>query len=224
MEFVAHPMAGSADWQAPRALTQGSLPRAPVAADVEVVQQRPPAGRIEAGSGFNFWDMLDIVNPLQHIPLVNLVYREISGDEIGPVARIAGGTLFGGVPGLVYNVIDAGVEWASGATMSEHVMALIDGDGAADEPVVSVASVASVTPPPAESPPETTRRRQAPGFSLTEHAIEIGPARQQPDPPAREPTARDVYQALPEGLDARLILQLQALERLEQEKQAAGAE
>ncbi|MEP4884867.1 MAG: hypothetical protein ABJ215_00715, partial [Alphaproteobacteria bacterium] len=42
------------------------------------------------GEGF-FSTLLDIVNPLQHIPLVSSLYREITGDEISPSARIVGG-------------------------------------------------------------------------------------------------------------------------------------
>ncbi|MQX35342.1 hypothetical protein [Roseospira navarrensis] len=45
---------------------------------------------------FSFWDVLDIFNPLQHIPLVSTLYRELTGDEIGGFARIAGGALYGG--------------------------------------------------------------------------------------------------------------------------------
>src|SRR3546814_6236130 len=43
-----------------------------------------------------FGDFLDIINPLQHIPLVSTLYRAITGDEISPHARILGATLFGG--------------------------------------------------------------------------------------------------------------------------------
>jgi gas vesicle protein len=48
---------------------------------------------------FSFWDLVDVVNPLQHIPVVNNIYRKVTGDEIGSVARVAGGVLFGGVVG-----------------------------------------------------------------------------------------------------------------------------
>jgi len=47
------------------------------------------------GEGF-FSTLLDVINPLQHIPLVSTLYREITGDEISPSARILGGGLFGG--------------------------------------------------------------------------------------------------------------------------------
>ena len=43
---------------------------------------------------FSFGDFLDIINPLQHIPIISSFYREITGDEISPHARVIGDTLF----------------------------------------------------------------------------------------------------------------------------------
>ncbi|MEQ8427368.1 MAG: hypothetical protein RLT87_12835 [Gammaproteobacteria bacterium] len=51
-----------------------------------------------------FADLLDIINPLQHIPLVGSIYRHITGDEIKPVMKIAGGALFGGPLGAAISV------------------------------------------------------------------------------------------------------------------------
>lgn len=41
--------------------------------------------------GLNFWDFLDIINPLQHIPVISTIYRQITGDEIGAAAKVIGG-------------------------------------------------------------------------------------------------------------------------------------
>lgn len=54
----------------------------------------------EVMESLSFWDVVDIFNPLQHIPIVNLIYRELTGDEINGAAQVAGGALFGGVVGL----------------------------------------------------------------------------------------------------------------------------
>ena len=43
-----------------------------------------------------FGDVLDLVNPLQHLPVVSTVYRKLTGDVITPAMDIAGGALFGG--------------------------------------------------------------------------------------------------------------------------------
>ena len=45
---------------------------------------------------FGFGDLVDMVNPLQHIPLVSTLYRDLTGDSIGPAARVIGGPLYGG--------------------------------------------------------------------------------------------------------------------------------
>lgn len=86
-----------------------------------------------AEEDFSFGDLLDIINPLQHIPLINGIYRDLTGDNIGYVAKLAGGTLFGaGVPGLITSFIDVAVEDSSGKDIGEHVLAMLrDSDGGA---------------------------------------------------------------------------------------------
>ena len=65
-------------------------------------------------------DAVDVVNPLQHIPLVSDYYREITGDEIGYLPKVIGGTLmssligFGAVYGLAASVLDVGINEATG--------------------------------------------------------------------------------------------------------------
>lgn len=47
-------------------------------------------------AGFDFFDLLDVVNPLQHIPVIGDIYRGITDDEIGGFASVVGSTLFTG--------------------------------------------------------------------------------------------------------------------------------
>lgn len=72
----------------------------------------PPtqAGK-DDGTKLGFGDLLDIINPLHHIPLVGTIYRSISGDAINPVMKIAGGALFGGPIGAAMSI--AGVAYNS---------------------------------------------------------------------------------------------------------------
>ena len=53
--------------------------------------------------------IIDIINPLQHIPVINTIYRQITGDEISDVARIAGDTLYGGPIGTAVAIADVAV-------------------------------------------------------------------------------------------------------------------
>ncbi len=54
--------------------------------------------------GLSFRDLLDLVNPLQHIPFVGNFYRKLTGDTIDPALRVAGGALFGGPLGALLSV------------------------------------------------------------------------------------------------------------------------
>ncbi|MEQ8284220.1 hypothetical protein [Thalassospira sp.] len=76
--------------------------------------------------GFEFTDFLDVINPLQHIPGVGMVYRSLTGDELGNGARVVGGGLFGGVFGLAGAAIDAVVDAVTGEDTGAHVMAFVE--------------------------------------------------------------------------------------------------
>lgn len=96
----------------------------------------------------SFWDLLDVINPLQHIPLVNDVYREMTGDKIGIAARLSGGALFGGVIGLIGAAVNGVLEESTGATAGGHVLALFRDDAAPD---ASGTALAQAVPPPASA-------------------------------------------------------------------------
>lgn len=81
-----------------------------------------------AEQGYGLYDVLDVINPLQHIPVVNLLYRGITGDEMGAPARILGSSLYGGPVGAVMAVIDTVVEQETGRTMAGNAIALAGGD------------------------------------------------------------------------------------------------
>ena len=76
--------------------------------------------------GFTFADILDVINPLQHIPGVSKIYRELTGDEIGDAPRVLGGAIFGGVAGLLGASINSLVRRESGMDIEDHVVALLE--------------------------------------------------------------------------------------------------
>jgi hypothetical protein len=84
----------------------------------------------------SFWDVLDVFNPLQHIPLLSSVYREVTGDTIKPAAKLIGGTLFGGVYGLAAASVDVAVQGTTGKDIGEHAIALATGEP--DEPGAAI--------------------------------------------------------------------------------------
>lgn len=77
----------------------------------------------------SFWDFLDVINPLQHIPIVNNLYREATGDKIGVAARLVGGALFGlGPLGLVAAAANCVLEESTGRDAGGHALALFRDD------------------------------------------------------------------------------------------------
>lgn len=88
---------------------------------------------------FSFKDFVDIVNPLQHIPVLNLVYREATGDKISSFAQVAGGAIYGGMVGLVSGIANAIFQDETGKDMGGTVLAALTGDEArkASQPIPS---------------------------------------------------------------------------------------
>jgi len=75
----------------------------------------------------SFADLLDIFNPLQHIPGVSTLYRELTGDTISAGAQIAGGVLFGGPIGLIASIANAVIEQETGKDVGANLFAAVTG-------------------------------------------------------------------------------------------------
>lgn len=78
----------------------------------------------------SFGEILDIINPLHHLPIVGGIYRQMTGDTISPVARIAGGALFGGPIGAVAALANAAIQEHSGQDFTGNVMTAFNGSSA----------------------------------------------------------------------------------------------
>lgn len=89
--------------------------------------------------GFDFKDLLDIVNPLQHLPIVGTIYRAVTGDALAPGPRILGGTLFGGIAGFVSAIANAVYENETGKDFGDTALALFTDDGAPGPAVATAA-------------------------------------------------------------------------------------
>lgn len=72
--------------------------------------------------GFTFGDLIDVVNPLQHIPVVSTMYREASEDSIAAAPRVLGSTLFFGPVGLATAVVNVMIEESTGKDIGEHMV------------------------------------------------------------------------------------------------------
>ncbi len=110
---------------------------APAAASPTGAGTPPSLARPFGDDGLTFGDLLDAINPLQHIPVVGTLYRAITGDRIDPASRLAGGTLFGGPIGLAVAAVNTVVETVTGKDVGDQVVALFsaseaNGDGPAE--------------------------------------------------------------------------------------------
>ncbi len=71
---------------------------------------------------FQFHDVIDVINPLQHIPLVSTAYRNLTGDELHPLSNIIGGALYGGPVGAVTGTMNAVSKIQTGKDIGEHAL------------------------------------------------------------------------------------------------------
>ncbi|MEQ8345733.1 MAG: hypothetical protein RIB84_11855 [Sneathiellaceae bacterium] len=78
--------------------------------------------------GLTFDSLLDAVNPLHHIPIVNSIYTELTGDKIAPGPSVIGGLLFGGAIGVVGSVANAAFEAIAGDTVGGLAMSAFRDD------------------------------------------------------------------------------------------------
>jgi hypothetical protein len=152
--------------------------------------RRPPVDGLWGRDGFGFDDLLDVVNPLQHLPGIGQLYRHLTGDDIGVLPQIAGGLLFGGPLGAAASMVSAGIEAGTGKTPAAHALAALQEDASA---------------PPA--PPGRVARAYAPPPPPTPHAVAPAPPAPAAGAPAEPASA--VLDPRLSGTAARLLAELE---------------
>ena len=95
---------------------------------------------------FGFKDLLDIVNPLQHLPVIGSIYRYLTGDEPSGGARIVGDAIYGGPIGFGVGVVSTMLTDGDGRDLGERVLASVFG------PRGDSASPTAVAQAPASAP------------------------------------------------------------------------
>ncbi len=118
-------------------------------------------------SGFSFGDLLDIVNPLQHIPVVSTIYRAITGDKIGTPEQIAGDTLYGGMIGFLASVADSAFQAVTGKNVGDTVLAFLTGSDSTQ--------VASASPPTKVASAQTNTANDTAQTAVTPASAVSGP-------------------------------------------------
>lgn len=82
-------------------------------------------------NGYQFGDVIDVVNPLHHLPVIGTLYRKLTGDEIHPASQIIGGAIFGGPMGFVGGTANAVSRIQTGKDITDHA---IQFTGLSDQP------------------------------------------------------------------------------------------
>jgi hypothetical protein len=103
-----------------------------------------------AHGGFSFKDLLDIVNPLQHLPIIGSIYRYLTGDEPSGGSRIIGDAIYGGPIGFGVSVATTILfNDSEGHDLGERVLAKVFGprDEAPDGTATAVATNAAPAAP-----------------------------------------------------------------------------
>ena len=98
-----------------------------------IVDETPGARRLFFGADGEFgWDdFLDVINPLQHIPIVAQIYRAVTGDEINGAAQLIGAIPLGplGMIGTMGAVADLAVKDTTGKDIGDNLEAMLFGPG-----------------------------------------------------------------------------------------------
>lgn len=141
-----------------RALRQAPPPEEAIEDDIETPSSPTAAPPLEKKSGIKWWskenfsfkDILDILNPLQHLPVISTLYRAWTGEGIGGVARLVGGAIYGragGFLGMATSVVNAAIGVFTGKDIGERVYAAVFGDPKASETKALAHASAPVSPP-----------------------------------------------------------------------------
>ncbi len=115
-----------------------------------------------------FGEVLDVINPLQHIPLVSTLYRSLTGDTISPAARIVGGALYGGPIGAGVAMAGAIVEQSAGAPVETLALRGLGLEGGGEATALASAGtgpgglIAEATTAPATRAADATPASAAP--------------------------------------------------------------
>ena len=196
------------------------------AADAFDVEKGTMGGYTQAATeDLTFSDLVDLINPLQHIPGVSQVYRALTGDTIKPAVKVMGGLVFGGPAGLLLGAGGAVVDSMLGDPLARVADAALGTNSSRPSPATSIAAA---TAPTLESavitPPDTTALQQV--AELPKRATNPGepvlPQSVRPDEapaPAAEPKA-----AGPADIGAAGEATLAALMAASQPRDLKGAE
>lgn len=90
------------------------------------------------GDGLTFRDVVDAVNPLNHIPIISDLFASATGHKASTASKLVGGTLLGGPIGFAASLATVIFENSTGRSPAQAVYAAVTGE--------ETTQVASATP------------------------------------------------------------------------------
>jgi hypothetical protein len=137
-------------------LAQSAVPSSSVPSSAippsAVADAGPSAAKPQEGFFHHLWN---VINPLQHVPVIGTIYRAITGEHLDAVEKIAGDTLYGGLWGAVSSVADVAFEGLTGKSFEDTALALFKSDSSpklASTKVVAPTITADISLPSVDLP------------------------------------------------------------------------
>lgn len=131
----------------------------PEALKADFSKQAKESGKAALSPGeedsFSFTDVLNIINPLHHLPVISTLYQHMTGDRATGVPNAIGDLLYGGLLGgpigVATSAANLALEGATGKDLGDHVYAMLEGESSAGQ--VADKAVAKPDEKPFEPPP-----------------------------------------------------------------------
>jgi|GEM_PF-1676523 len=129
--------------------------------------QRPPvpsspsaAAKPAAGVGFGrlLAEIRDVLNPLQHLPVLSGLYRALSKDQISPTANLLGGLVYGGPIGAAVAMVQNLANRIAGKDLMASAWQRVVGNPAPPESPRPDKAIASAPGHAPLAPPAAARR------------------------------------------------------------------
>ena len=137
---------------------------------------------------FSFKDLIDIVNPLQHLPIIGSIYRYLTGDEPSVGTRVIGDALYGGPIGFGVSVVtNALLTNENGQDLGERLLAGAFGPRDHDSPTLGTPQLATADGQAAPLSPKHPAAAALPARGIAAAASPLSlapPAIQHSSPPA----------------------------------------
>jgi hypothetical protein len=81
--------------------------------------------------GLTWRDVVDAINPLEHIPFISTLFNEMMDHTPSPASQIAGGTLLGGPLGFLVGIANVAFQQQTGKGVGGTLLAALTGEDSA---------------------------------------------------------------------------------------------